>query len=170
MASLATRAFGILAAGAAALTPLSPALSQDATTPANANASVDTETPFATFNDTDQTPDFVRTGAAMASRDKIAIVVFSGNRNLQREAYQAALQLRDEGMPLALILGPSLDPTNSSAAIQVYARGVPVYEGYGAVIGEDNIASVQPETLRGARSAHQRHFGERTATLALAQD
>jgi len=170
MRNVANKMFGAVAAGAMAMTPMA-AFSQAA--PANQNVTpvaVAVSTPFATFNDTDQTPDFVRTGAAMASRDKIAIVVFSGNRDLQREAYQAALQLRDEGVPLALILGPSLDPSNSSAAIQVYARSVPVYEGYGAVIGIDNIDMVQSETLRGARSAYQRHFPRELATLALAQD
>ena len=171
MRNVANKIFGLAAAGAMAMTPMA-AFSQAA--PANQNitpvaASVQ-PVAFATFDDTDQTPDFVRTGAAMASRDKVAIVVFSGNRDLQREAYQAALQLRDEGVPLALILGPSLDPSNSSAAIQVYARSVPVYEGYGAVIGVDNIDHLRAETLRGARSAYQRHFSREIATLALAQD
>lgn len=149
-----------------------PAIAQDSATPANANvsATAPTQVAFATIDGRDRTVDFVRTGAAMASRDKIAIVVFSGNSDLQREAYQAALQLRDEGMPLALILGPSLDPSNSSAAIQVYARGVPVYEGYGAVIGEANISSVQPEMIEGARAAHLRHFPDSYPSLALAQD
>ena len=173
MASLATRAFGVLAAGAAALTPISPALSQDAATPANTNAPAESQssvTPFATFNDTDQSISFVEEGAAAASSDKIAIVVFSGNRELQREAYRAALQLRDEGVPLALILGPSLDPTNSSASIQVYAQSVPVFDGSGAIIGINNSDMVQPETMRMARIAHNRHFPQAVATLALAQD
>lgn len=156
--------FGSVAAGALLLS-VSAAIAQGA--PANQSVAKPSSEPvaFATFNDTDRSVNFVKEGAAAASSDKIAIVVFSGNRKLQREAYQAALQLRDDGLPLALILGPSLDPSNSSAAIQVYARSVPVYEGYGAIIGEDNIDYLRAEMIRAARSAYERHFPERYRAL-----
>lgn len=94
----------------------------------------------------------------MASDDKIAIVVLSGNRDLQREAYNAATALNVEGVSLAIILGPSLDPSNSSAAIQVYAEGAPVSDGYGAIIGINNIEMMRPEILRVGRAAHDAFF------------
>ncbi|WP_156874189.1 hypothetical protein [Sphingorhabdus lutea] len=173
MRNVANKIFGAVAAGALALTPTAT-FAQEAPIPANLNTSagtaVEVETPFVTFNDTDRSIRFVQSGAAEASRDKIAIVVFSGNRDLQREAYQAALQLRDERVPLALILGPSLDPTNSSASIQVYAEGVPVFDGTGAIIGSNNADMVQPETVRMARIAYDRHFPQRVASLDLAQN
>lgn len=116
---------------------------------------------FSSFNDRDQTPDFARTAAAAASYNRIAILVFTGNDELGREVYRAAQSLRAEGIPLSIILATSLDPSNSSAAIQVYARSVPVYEGYGAIIGARNLEFAYTETVRGVRSAHQRHGLER---------
>lgn len=173
MRNVANKIFGAVAAGAFALTPTAT-FAQEAPIPANVNISAGTatavETPFATFNDTSESIEFVQTRSAMASANRVAIVVWSGNSVLQREAYRAALQLRDDRIPVALILGPSLDPTNSSASIQVYAEGVPVFDGTGAIIGSNNADMVQPETVRMARIAYDRHFPKRVASLDLAQN
>lgn len=127
--------------------------------PMRANAQhSDCATRFASFDDRERSVDFVRTNAALLSRENIVIVVLSGNRELQRAAYATALKLRDEGISLAIILGPSLDPYNSSAAIQVYAEGAPVSDGYGAIIGINNIEMMRPEILRMGRAAHDAFF------------
>jgi hypothetical protein len=169
MKNVANKTFGLATAGALALTPMA-AHAEDAAVPANGNAASVQQVAFSTFDGRQRSIRFVEAGAAEASRDKVAIIVWSGNRELQQEAYNAALQLRDEGYSLALILGPSLGEGDNDANIQVYARGVPVYEGTGAWIGRNNADMVRPETVRMAREASISHFPREVASLAPAQD
>lgn len=107
----------------------------------------------------------VQAAGAEASRDKIAIIVWGGNRDLQRQAYAAALDLRDQGVPLAFIVGPDLNGYTEDANFQVYARGLPQFEGDGANIGGANVAMVRPEVVRMGRAAYARGFPRELAAL-----
>ena len=136
--------------------------------PVAANTNVQaTPVSFQTLDGSQRTSDFVRTGAAMASRDKIAIIVWGGNRDLQQQAYNAALDLRDQGIPLAFIVGPDLNGVDADANFQVYARGVPAFDADGARFGLDHIAQVRPEVSRMGREAYARGFPRELAALDL---
>lgn len=110
---------------------------------------------------------FVQAGASETSRANISILVLSGNGELQREAYAVASSLVEEGIPVTFILGPSLDPSNSSAAIQVYVRGAAASDGYGAIIGIRNISMVRNEILRMSRAAHDTFFQGRCERISV---
>ena len=105
--------------------------------------------------------------AAEASRDKIAIVVWGGNRELQQQAYNAALDLRDQGIPLAFIVGPDLNGYDVDANFQVYARGVPVFDGDGAHLGTNHASEVRPTVLRMGQTAFRDHFPRELAALDI---
>lgn len=161
--------FGMTVAGALAAIPLA-AYAEDAAVPANAN-SVSVQQPiFASMDGRERPISFVEEGAAAASHDKIAIIIWGGNHELQREAYLAARELNSEGVDLALILGPPLGTGDRAVNIQVYARSVPVFEGSGALIGINNIDEVAPTVMEMGRTAQARHFTQRVASLDLAQD
>ncbi|MGE4314322.1 MAG: hypothetical protein AB7E85_08660 [Pseudobdellovibrionaceae bacterium] len=149
---------------ATASLPFAGAVAQErpvAMQPAAANANVQ-QVAFQTLDGSTRTPDFVRTGAAMASRDKIAIVVWGGNRDLQRQAYDAALDLRDQGIPLAFIVGPSQLPTNNATMIEIYGRGVSATQ---LVIGQDNIANLRGDVRSESQAAYGRMFPRELAAL-----
>lgn len=120
---------------------------------------------FATFDDQDRSERFIMAGAAQASHNKIAIIVWGGNRELQQEAYNAALDLRDEGIPLAFILGPALVPLDNVASYQVYAGGRPMYEGYGSRFGSAHVNLVRPTVARMGRNAFREAFPEQYRAL-----
>lgn len=132
--------------------------------PVAANTNVQ-QVSFATFNDSNRSVRFVQAGAAEASRDKIAIIVWGGNRDLQQQAYNAALDLRDQGIPLAFIVGPDLNGVDADANFQVYARGVPVFDGDGARYGGAHIAEVRPAVVRMGQTAFRDHFPRELAAL-----
>ena len=145
---LATSAFALPSAALPVLS--SPAMAQTA------------QGKLVTLDGSKRSADFVRTGAAAASQDKIAIIVWGGNRVLQQEAYNAALDLRDAGIDVAFIIGPDSNRFDVDAEFQVYARGVPVYEGNGALFGEANAHEVRPTVIRMGRNAHAAHFSTQT--------
>lgn len=132
--------------------------------PAAANANVQ-QVAFQTLDGSSRSVRFVQAGAAEASRDKIAIVVWGGSRELQQQAYNAALDLRDQGVPLAFIIGPDLNGYTEDANFQVYARSLPQFEGDGANIGGANVAMVRPEVVRMGREAYARGFPRELAAL-----
>lgn len=146
------------------LTPASLAFAQSGLDEAN-NGPI-----FQTRDARTRTPRFVRTGAAIASREKIAIIVWGGNREMQQQAYYAALDLRDQGIPLAFIVGPDLNGYDVDANFQVYARVAPVFEGNGALLGANHIAEVRPTVTRMARTALRDLFPEQAATLGLGEE
>ncbi|MGE4314201.1 MAG: hypothetical protein AB7E85_08025 [Pseudobdellovibrionaceae bacterium] len=132
--------------------------------PVAVNANVRQVT-FQTLDGSRRSEDFVRTGAAMASRDKIAIIVWGGSADLQRQAYAAAEDLRDQGIPLAFIVGPDLNGYTEDANFQVYARGLPQYEGNGATFGGAHADEVRPTVVRMGQNAFRNQFPRELAAL-----
>ena len=176
MSFMSNRLFKMAAAPALALASLSSAAvpfaaanAQErpvAAQPVAANTNVQ-QVSFATFNDSNRSVRFVQAGAAEASRDKIAIIVWGGNRDLQQQAYNAALDLRDQGIPLAFIVGPDLNGVDADANFQVYARGVPAFDADGARFGLDHIMKVRPEVTRMGLEAYARGFPREAAALGM---
>jgi len=159
------------AAASSAAVPFAAANAQErpaAAQPVAANTNVAVSpVVFQTLDGSQRSVDFVRTGAAMASREKIAIIVWGGNCDLQQQAYNAALDLRDQGIPLAFIVGPDLNGVDADANFQVYARGVPAFDGDGARYGGAHIAEVRPTVVRMGLEAYARGFPREAAALGL---
>lgn len=132
--------------------------------PAAANANV-RQVAFQTLDGSSRSVRFVQAGAAEASRDKIAIVVWGGSRELQQQAYNAALDLRDQGIPLAFIIGPDLNGYTEDANFQVYARSLPQYEGNGATFGGAHADEVRPTVVRMGQNAFRNQFPRELAAL-----
>ncbi|UBS31544.1 hypothetical protein LBX01_08435 [Altererythrobacter sp. N1] len=174
MSALTKRIFGKYAApialgiGAAA-TAFIPAAGVAQTMqaqPAAANANVQaTPVTFQTSDARNISVRGVQAGAAEASRDKIAIIVWGGSRELQQQAYNAALDLRDQGIPLAFIVGPDLNGYTEDADFQVYARSLPQYEGNGATFGGAHADEVRPTVVRMGQNAFRNQFPRELAAL-----
>ena len=159
------------AAASSAAVPIAAANAQErpvAAQPvaANTNVAVDPVV-FQTSDARNVSVRGVQAGAAEASRDKIAIIVWGGNRDLQRQALAAAYDLRDQGIPLAFIVGPDLNGVDADANFQVYARGVPAFDADGARFGLDHITKVRPEVTRMGLEAYARGFPREAAALGL---
>lgn len=91
--------------------------------------------------------------AAAASRDKIAIVVWGGNRTLQQEAYNAALDLVDAGIPAAFILAPDGNGLDGDANFMVYACSLPYsVAAYGTNWAHEVRAAMRSSALEAHRS------------------
>ncbi|MXO69029.1 hypothetical protein GRI72_09350 [Altererythrobacter marinus] len=157
--------FGSIAAGALALTPVA-AFSQAA--PANQNT-----TPVAAsvqqlqvqyLTAQDLSDDGARLVAASASRDKIAIVVWGGNRTIQQEAYNAALDLVDMGIPTAFVLAPDHNGLDGDAVMQVYAASTPRAD---AAYGRDFADQVRPNMREAGIAAYREAFPRQLAALRL---
>lgn len=133
--------------------------------PVAANTNVQaTPVSFQTFDDRSRSADFVRTGAAVASRDKIAIIVWGGSVDLQRQAFAAAQDLRDQGVPLAFIVGPSRLPYDNVVVIDIYGKGVPVSD---LTVGTERIAELRPTLNAQGIQAYGRMFPRELAALAI---
>jgi hypothetical protein len=157
--------FGSIAAGALALTPVA-AFSQAA--PANQNV-----TPVAAsvqqlqvqFVDVqnDAVP-AARRLAAIASRDKVAIVIWGGNRAIQQEAYNAARDLVEMGIPTAFVLAPDHNSLDDEAVTQVYAASTPRSDGH---YGTDHANLVRADMRNAGIAAYREAFPQQLAALAL---
>jgi len=176
MSALTSRIFkNVVAAPALALATASAAFSPAAVIaqerpvavqPVAANGNFQaTPVTWQTFDDRGREARFVQSRAAIASSNKIAVVVWGGNVELQRQAYAAAQDLRGQGIPLAFIVGPDLNGYAEDANFQIYARGLPQFEGDGANIGGANVAMVRPEVVRMGREAYARGFPRELAAL-----
>lgn len=162
MASLATRAFGVIAAGAAALMP-APAISE--TVPANQNVTAAAVTPTVQFiNAQDRTMNDARGIAASASYNRVAIIVWGGNRALQQEAYNAARDLNNIGIETAFVLAPDHNSLPGDAVMQVYAASKPRFDAHG---GSDNARDVRPMMRNAGVDAYREAFPRRVAALQL---
>lgn len=160
MASLATKAFAALTAGAAALMPAS-AIAQDA--PANQNATPVAATQSVQYVGAEgETLGGARMMAAAASRDKIAIVVWGGNRELQQEAYNAALDLNDMGIRVAFVLAPDYNDQDEGAVMQVYGMSLPRRE---TAAGFDNAHLVRGAMRDAGMDVYRELFPEQVAML-----
>lgn len=160
MKNVANKLFGLAAATALAVTPMG-AGAQDAIQPANANASVQAQT-VQYVGAENETINDARMLAASASQNKIAIVVWGGNRALQQEAYNAALDLNDMGIRVAFVRAPDHDSSDQEAFMQVYGRAAPRAEGHWSV---ERLAEVRPDVRSAALQAHQDIFPEQVAAI-----
>ncbi len=160
MASLATKAFAALTAGAAALMPV-PGVAQDA--PANQNATPIAATQSIQYVGAEnETLSDARLLAASASRDKIAIVVWGGTRQFQQEAYNAALDLNDMGIRVAFVRAPDYDGSDGGSVFQIYGLAVPRVDG---AVGFDNVDQLRVGIRQAALEVHQELFPQRVAAL-----
>ncbi|PHR21614.1 MAG: hypothetical protein COA41_00440 [Sphingopyxis sp.] len=157
--------FASLAAGAMALTPVA-AFSQAA--PANQNV-----TPVATsvqrlqvqyVDAQSRTINDAQILAAAASTDKVAIVVWGGNRTIQQEAYNAARDLTDMGIPAAFVLAPDHNTLDGDAVMQVYAASTPRAD---AAYGRDFADQVRPNMREAGIAAYREAFPRQLAALSI---
>jgi len=162
MASLATRAFGVIAAGAAALMP-APAISE--TVPANQHVTAAAVTPTVQFiNAQDRTMNDARGIATDASYNRVAIIVWGGNRAIQQEAYNAARDLNDIGIETAFVLAPDHNSLSGDAVMQVYADSTPRSD---ALWGLNNADRVRADMREAGIAAYREAFPQQVASLDL---
>lgn len=168
MASLAKLAFGAIAGTAMMATPLATATAEDA---ANSNAQVTqvtaatAATPQVQFvNAMDRTENDARFLAATASRDKVAIVVWGGNRAIQQEAYFAARDLAGAGIPTAFVLAPDGNGIDADAYMQIYAASTPRLSG---TIANNGSERIRPLARQGGLDAYREAFPAQVAQLSL---
>ena len=168
MASLAKMAFGAIAGTAMMATPLATATAEDA---ANNNAQVTqvaaaaAVTPEVQFIDAQSfTTNDARFTAANASRDKVAIVVWGGNRALQQEAYFAARDLAGAGIPTAFVLAPDHNSLSDDAVMLVYAASTPRSD---AAYGTNFAGEVRSNMRDAGLTAYREAFPAQVAQLSL---
>lgn len=102
--------------------------------------------------------------AADASRDKVAIIVWGGNRTIQQEAYNAARDLAGLGIPTAFVLAPDGNGFDADAFMQVYARSTPRADG---TYGTNFANEVRPAMRDAGVAAFREAFPAQLAQLSL---
>lgn len=172
MASLAKRVLGSFL-GAALLTTSAAACAEEGAT------ATSTETAAATSSATaaqapklavqyvgaqDLSLDGAQFVAANASRDKVAIVVWGGNRTIQQEAYNAALDLIDMGIPVAYVLAPDHNSLDGDAVMQVYAASTPRSDAHW---GLNNADKVRDDIRNASVAAYREAFPQQVAALTI---
>lgn len=166
MAITAKQALGAFLGATLAAAPVAMANAEDAVTPANTNVATAAVDPLQVqFVDaqSDAVP-AARRLAAIASRDKVAIVIWGGNRALQQEAYNAARDLAGVGIPTAFVLGPDHNQLDGDAVMQVYAASTPRFDAHG---GSDNARDVRPMMRDAGVQAYREAFPAQLAALRL---
>jgi hypothetical protein len=156
-----------LATAAAAFSPAAVAAQERpvAAQPVAANANVQAQrVAWQTLDRRSSTVRGTQGSAAEASRDKIAIVVWGGNVEIQRQAFEAAQDLRDEGIPLAFIVGPSQLPTENAAMIEIYGRGVSATQ---MMVGQERVAELRGGLRAEGQAAYGRMFPRELAALDI---
>jgi hypothetical protein len=165
MAITAKQALGAFLGATLAATPIAMANAEDAVTPANTNVAAAAVTPQVQFVDAQsRTMNDARILAAAASNDKVAIVVWGGNRALQQEAYNAARDLAGVGIPTAFVLAPDHNSLEGDAVMQVYAASTPRFDAHG---GSDNASDVRPIMRDAGVDAYREAFPAQLAALRL---
>ncbi|WP_438728237.1 hypothetical protein ACR9YC_12735 [Parasphingorhabdus sp. DH2-15] len=175
MTSLAKRVLGSFLAATMLATPVAACAAEESaiseTNTATANESTDsapkrqaTELSVQYVGATDLSLNGARFVAANASRDKVAVVVWGGNRIIQQEAYKAALDLIDMGVPVAFVLAPDTNGLEGDAGFQIYAKSEPRFDG---VVGTNNAKDLRPLVLQNALDAHKQAFPQHVATLTV---
>lgn len=102
--------------------------------------------------------------AAVASRDKVAIIVWGGNRTIQQEAYNAARDLVGMGIPTAFVLAPDDNGLDGDAALQVYAGSLPRSDGR---MGANNAQYIRADMRDAGIEAYRTAFPAQLAQLSL---
>lgn len=155
------------------LVPASLAQEATAEDAANSNAQVTqvaaatAATPQVQFVDAQAfTINDARFTAANASRDKIAIVVWGGNRAIQQEAFFAARDLAGAGIPTAFVLAPDGNGIEADAYLEIYAASTPRRDGTIANNGAERIRQV---TRDGGLAAYREAFPEQWVALQARQ-
>lgn len=165
--------FGSLAAGALALTPMAAATAEETATPANQNttpvaASVEqSPVPLNQVQFVDaqsRTLNDARTLAADASHNQVAIVVWGGNRTIQQQAYNAARDLVDMGIPTAFVLAPDSNGLDGDAHMQIYAASTPRAN---ATYGTQYASEVRSSMREAGIAAYREAFPTQLAALAI---
>ncbi len=159
--------FGMIASAALALTPMQ----------AFAEEAADANTPVATapvtavaaqsvqyVDATGETMNGARRFAAAASNDKIAIVVWGGNRAIQQEAYNAARDLAGIGIPTAFVLAPDHNDLDGDAVMQVYAASTPRSDSHW---GRNYADQVRADMRDAGLAAYREAFPQRISALSL---
>lgn len=112
----------------------------------------------------DRTLNDARFIVANASHNKVAIVVWGGNRTIQQEAYNAALDLIDMGIPTAFILAPDHNELDGDAVMQVYASSIPRSDAHW---GLNNADKVREDMRNAGLAAYKEAFPQQVATLSI---
>ena len=164
MAITAKQTLGAFLGATLAAMPVAMANAEDTVTPANTNvAATSVVTSQVQFIDAqNRTANDARTLAADASHDKVAIVVWGGNRAIQQEAYFAARDLADVGIPTAFVLAPDGNGLESDAQLQIFAASTP--RSY-ATIANDGAERIRPMARDGGVSAYREAFPAQLAAL-----
>nr|WP_298929630.1 hypothetical protein [uncultured Erythrobacter sp.] len=165
MAITTKQALGAFLGATLAATPVAMANAEDAVTPANTNVAAAAVTPQVQFVDAQhRTINDARALAADASHDKVAIIIWGGNRALQQEAYFAARDLAGVGIPTAFVLAPDHNQLDGDAVMQVYAASAPRFDAHG---GSDNARDVRPMMRDAGVEAYREAFPAQLAALRL---
>lgn len=151
--------------GAVTLT-LSPVVAFSQEAPANQNVAAGSfqELTVQYIDAQDRTINDARFIAAAASTDKVAIVVWGGTRAIQQEAYNAALDLVDMGIPTAFVLAPDHNSLDGDAVMQVYAASTPRDDSR---VGTNNADQVRLYMREAGIAAFQEAFPERFSALNI---
>lgn len=145
-----------------------PVLAQDAANDApvmNASVSTTTMTKPQVVNASGETMNDARILAAAASRNKVAIVVWGGTKELQFEAYKAAQDMVNEGIPTALVVAPDHNTTPQDAIFQIYAKSAP--QGEDSHIGTDHVGLVREAMYKHAKYAYSTNYSTKIAELDI---
>lgn len=172
MASLAKRVLGSFL-GATLLATSAAACAEEGATATSTEAAAATSSATATQSPQlavqfigiqDRAIDDARYIVANASHNKVAIVVWGGNRTIQQEAYNAARDLAGIGIPVAFVLAPDTNGLEGDASFQIYARSEPRYDG---VVGANNAEDLRPLVRQNALDAYRANFPQQVATLTV---
>lgn len=156
--------FGSIAAGALALTPVA-AFSQDALANQNVAATSFEQSTVQYVDAQSETINDAQILAAAASRDKVAIVVWGGNQIIQQEAYNAALDLVDMGIPTAFVHAPDRNGLNGDATFQIYAASKPT--GNDGNYGTDYAHLIRADMREAGMAAYREAFPRELAVLSI---
>lgn len=114
----------------------------------------------------DHTINDARILAAAASSQRVAIVVWGGDRTLQQEAYNAARDLNSMGIETAFVLAPDHNSLSGDAVMQTYADSLPRSDAHWGI---NNSNQVRADMRQAGLAAYREAFPERYRTLQLRQ-
>lgn len=167
MASLARKTLSAFIGAAMIGAPIAAYASDDAAANeniANSTTAVPQKLKIQYVGVQDRTINDARTAAADASHNKVAIIVWGGNRTIQAEAYKAALDLIDMGIPTAFVLAPDHNNLDGDAVMQTYAASTPRSDAHW---GLNNADKVREDMREAGIAAYKQAFPQRVATLSI---
>jgi len=102
---------------------------------------------------------------ANVSIDKVAIVVWGGNRTLQQEAWNASLDLVRDGIPTVMVVAPDHNSLPQDAIFQIYAKSLP--QGQDGHFGTDHADKVRVNMYENGKYAYRKNYTQQVAGLNL---